>query len=89
MFNGDREFRFSLSKRSDQIAEEFHAARTVAPLFISAQSVKLIESVAHVFHIHISPFPPKAEDWENRFDELNAVRIELIQAAKRDLKIRD
>jgi hypothetical protein len=81
-----REQAHTLDKKNKQMAEEFHAAYAVAPLFVSQATLDLLELAKPSFYYHSDPladFDPKEIDAS--FDTLQRVREEIIVSAKLDL----
>ena len=77
----------AIKKQDTEIAENFHAALSIAPLFISSGSLKLIEEVRPTFFSHAMPYEDFDVDGaENNLRILRKIRDELIVEAKADLK---
>jgi len=78
----------TLKTESAQIAEDFHAAYAVAPLFLIKNSLDLLEKAKPAFFYHSSPFEdPDVEDADKNWDLLKGVRDELVRSARRDLAL--
>ena len=76
----------TMKKDSAQIAEDFHAAYAVAPLFISKDSLELLETAKAAFSYHSSPFPDHdVKDADKKWDLLTGVRRDLSSSARLDL----
>jgi hypothetical protein len=59
----------TMKKDPAQIAEDFHAAYAVAPLFISKDSLELLETAKAAFSYHSSPFPDHdAKDADKKWE---------------------
>jgi hypothetical protein len=78
----------TMKKDPAQIAEDFHAAYAVAPLFISKDSLELLETAKAAFSYHSSPFPDHdAKDADKKWDLLTGARRDLSSSATLDLAL--
>lgn len=78
----------TMKKDSAQIAEDFHAAYAIAPLFLSKHSLELLEAAKPAFSYHSSPFPDHdVKDADKKWDLLRGVRRDLSSSAKLDLAL--
>ena len=78
----------TMKKDSAQIAEDFHAAYALAPLFLSNDSLELLETAKPAFFYHSSPFPDHdVKGADEKWDLLRAVRRNLSSSAKLDLAL--
>lgn len=76
----------TMRKDAAQIAESFHAAHAVAPLFLSKDSLDLLETAKSAFFYHSSPFPDHdVKDADKKWELLRGVRGSLSSSAKLDL----
>jgi hypothetical protein len=73
-------------KQNKQIAGEFHAAYALAPLFVSDESVRLLELAKPLFYYHSDPLANfEVQDLDNTFDALERVRGQIEVSARADL----
>jgi hypothetical protein len=78
----------TMKKDSAQVAEDFHAAYAVAPLFLSKDSLELLETARPAFSYHSSPFPDHdVKDADKKWDLLRGVRRDLSFSARLDLAL--
>jgi type IV secretory pathway VirB4 component len=78
----------TIKKDSAQIAEDFHAAYVVAPLFLSKDSLDLLETAKPAFSYHSSPFSDDdMKDADKTWDMLRGVRRDLSSSAKLDFAL--
>jgi hypothetical protein len=78
----------TLSKGTSQIAEDFHAGYSIAPLFLSESSLQLLEKIKTVFFHHSSPFPEFDTDVvDKKFDLLQETRKALVLSAKKHFRL--
>jgi hypothetical protein len=76
----------TLDKQNKQIAGEFHSAYAVAPLFVSEESVRLLELAKPLFYYHSDPLANfEVKDLDNTFDALERVRGQIEFSARADL----
>jgi hypothetical protein len=76
----------TMRKDPAQVAEDFHAAYAIAPLFLSENSLELLEAAKPAFSYHSSPIPDyDVEDADKKWDLLKGVRRGLSSSAKLDL----
>jgi hypothetical protein len=76
----------TMKKEPLQTAEEFHAAYSVAPLFLIKGSLDLLERAKPAFYYHSSPFPDAAmKGADEHWELLREVHRELALLARQDL----
>ena len=77
----------TMEKGSARIAEDFHSAFAVAPLFLSKSSLELLERAKPAFSYHASPFGdyPNVDAADKYWKLLKDIRRDLTSSAMRDL----
>jgi hypothetical protein len=74
----------TLDKQNKQIAGEFHSAYAIAPLFVSDESMRLLELAKPLFYYHSDPLANfEVEDLDNTFDALESARANRILRPRR------
>jgi hypothetical protein len=84
---GDPSTGTTMEKGSARIAEDFHSAFAVAPLFLSKSSLELLERAKPAFSYHASPFGdyPNVDAADKYWKLLKDIRTDLTSSAMRDL----
>jgi len=84
---GDSTTGTTMGKGPARIAEDFHSAFAVAPLFLSKGSLELLERAKPVFSYHASPFGdyPNVDAADKHWKLLKDIRRDLTSSATRDL----
>ena len=67
----------------ETIAGEFYSAYTISALFLSDESVVIIDKIRPVLSHHADPYPDP--DTSGYYKRLEEAREELIASARRDL----
>jgi hypothetical protein len=76
----------TLTKTSAEIAEEFHAAYAVAPIFLTASTLETLEKIKYVFFSHSSMDPdPYGEGADKSLKLLKEASRALTISAREDL----
>ena len=84
---GDSSTGTTMEKGPARIAEGFHGAFAVAPLFLSKSSLELLERAKPAFSYHASPFGdyPSVDAADKYWELLKDIRRDLTPSAMRDL----